>query len=1765
MKKNKANVTAEGIINAFTKNKHGSGIVGYFEGVIQDFSSGSSTSVTDRISFLKEADLRRLLKNLNGVHGILQEFIEPQSKKNTTITVSWTPSLFICEEKVNLYLLTDEIDVNVKGVTFQGPDYFVRSCLFESGGYRRRMTFMCEGIDKHIREITDNSRSVLRMTIQFKIDGNLKLWLMWVSSFALQQPRLAIGSTSASSSSTAAENSSTQAAQITTPSSSSRMSADQTNEKDEKAVRERKVPAMPMNKAKPRARIPEKLPQASTARTGYVFEGRMRQEFIGEQSLFGGGRAKSTEPSRGISRENSGKKKDMRTREYPGGSIERETIKVKAKKRSDISSEKKRPATTGAVTKAQFERGRKSEITPDENEEDYSMSHSQKRQRPATHAADMSHLHKSPSSDWSLKRSLLASPVRLCSSLHLKASQERQLLYLMTERARSQRSLKTPDNQSSLSQMRTLEMSNEGMTGRNTEIYETIEINEENVLNEEHSKDGYEQKVNEREFKLAETEAKTTERLGSEEPVVFERNFYMRPKEEDEMRMDEPESATRNEGEREREGIERTTSADETTENGQEANRYTSHSMERRRLNVVFASTSPETESGSCDDIPQQYVQYKQRRRKALARRSKSGARGRQRSRPRKRVVNEEALLAHLSELSKPKSVVIGTTKGRMMEKAEREKEKEKERNAKFENDEQDEEIEGENAEQKDIKPHDHQDAWALSEDEEYEAQRTSQQAKQGHSANPKSSSKGADNAAPAVVLTEAERKRREARNRMAANFLCCRKDPYETAFAAESQAQKRMREAERKRRAEKEKEKKKEMERQKKEREKFIEQINKEKEQQKVLEERQKTKEKEKGVPKKSNQKGSNEEKSEEIEREEEEKPRERQFQSGCSNEREVQSKKKSELDSNEISPTKFRSVSCSGSRLDTPTRTRNFSAPKREAQVETKKASASAASDDTQMEPNNHSSEKPLHNSEQSATSQTAHHTQSTSKSSSAVKSHSSSQSISPKKAAKPESKTLLTSRTPKSSKSTSNKPQSAAASSSLSNNNAKSEAHSSDVLATPSTSTRTPSSEEKPKTHPKRQVKRSPQKSESSPQRGSTISSLSLPQSSPYGNRQTQKQKGKAGQANKPETKEEKVQSKDKDTDGNMPQIIEEEEEDKIINNGTGDKEENNDQISEAQENNSHTDEQTNEEIDHETEKRDANGEKSMTREFDSHSTEEDDYDKDRIQKIEGTNKPDEDILVRDFKSNSDEATISTKDEKDLQEDLDTHSEGKEEKNEIEERDFRKNEEKTDENNNEKDEMKQIGEIDSAIETANAKREDEKIYSDGFEGDDVSLDRNELLNENSKSKEDKEAKEMEEEEIANEMKTEGESEQDNLVDQSMNNSSSVERVGKDHTEVSAEKDDDYEGDFEEDEVNATDASNQNEHILTPSEREQDKSEQQQEELSGHPISMQDLEVSEFSKAVTETMDEGETQYSKDFEVTSRESLSVDGENVDDAADIANGGEQQTSDSLSAQNNSSLEKKDEEAAEDYYSETFESQVEEEHDADEKSKKEEVSDYQNDEYGYDDEEFEAEEEDAEMEKSERDANENANQTSNSMEHQAQTEESAEAIEEVNQENNDVQVESGYGDDFEENYSENEEKDTGKDNTEMQQKDYEDDTFEEADNSADNQNDEYEYDESFEGENEEEVKEDETNEQIEDSGNQAYQTSASESEPAENAEDYYEDDAFEEDAGDVTQQDEHSNGEYSEGNSSSARHRAEDEEALKELEAFYDYQNYQRN
>eukprot|EP00515_Schizochytrium_aggregatum_P014615 CAMPEP_0202089550 /NCGR_PEP_ID=MMETSP0964-20121228/41396_1 /ASSEMBLY_ACC=CAM_ASM_000500 /TAXON_ID=4773 /ORGANISM="Schizochytrium aggregatum, Strain ATCC28209" /LENGTH=909 /DNA_ID=CAMNT_0048657643 /DNA_START=1 /DNA_END=2730 /DNA_ORIENTATION=- len=176
---NLANIRIE---EAFTRKVVGSDVVAYY------LSTNAETGVTT-IEYFDRASFRDFLYNREKVdNGILQKFVEPRGTHNVMIRGVWSPKILLLERRENLRSLSDtKYSLYERAVTYDGAEHFSRAAPVRGSILPISVQEVCKSVVTHVSEVSFRKCNISRMALNFKVDGEDRIWLLWCTSLRLER------------------------------------------------------------------------------------------------------------------------------------------------------------------------------------------------------------------------------------------------------------------------------------------------------------------------------------------------------------------------------------------------------------------------------------------------------------------------------------------------------------------------------------------------------------------------------------------------------------------------------------------------------------------------------------------------------------------------------------------------------------------------------------------------------------------------------------------------------------------------------------------------------------------------------------------------------------------------------------------------------------------------------------------------------------------------------------------------------------------------------------------------------------------------------------------------------------------------------------------------------------------------------------------------------------------------------------------------------------------------------------------------------------------------------------------------------------------------------------------------------------------------------------------------------------------------------------------------------------------------------------------
>jgi len=182
--KKKGEMTNLKIYESFRKRKNAAcEVVAYYISTRENEEGKSMTCM----EYFDDAGLNDFLFNRPKEHnGIIQKFIDPKGKSNAIIRAIWSPKLCLLEQRVNLKPINDgRFDIYDRCVTYEGAEHESMNAPVRGIYLPSRLQTICDSIVDHVMRTSSQHYRISRMVLNFKLDHNNKLWLLWCSSMRL--------------------------------------------------------------------------------------------------------------------------------------------------------------------------------------------------------------------------------------------------------------------------------------------------------------------------------------------------------------------------------------------------------------------------------------------------------------------------------------------------------------------------------------------------------------------------------------------------------------------------------------------------------------------------------------------------------------------------------------------------------------------------------------------------------------------------------------------------------------------------------------------------------------------------------------------------------------------------------------------------------------------------------------------------------------------------------------------------------------------------------------------------------------------------------------------------------------------------------------------------------------------------------------------------------------------------------------------------------------------------------------------------------------------------------------------------------------------------------------------------------------------------------------------------------------------------------------------------------------------------------------------
>lgn len=99
----------------------------------------------------------------------------------------WSPKICLLERRVNVHKLYDNrFGLYERAVTFEGADYHSNTDPVRGSILAGDIQRVCEKIVDHVAEVSFHKYRISRMALNFKVDGQDRVWFLWCSSLRLR-------------------------------------------------------------------------------------------------------------------------------------------------------------------------------------------------------------------------------------------------------------------------------------------------------------------------------------------------------------------------------------------------------------------------------------------------------------------------------------------------------------------------------------------------------------------------------------------------------------------------------------------------------------------------------------------------------------------------------------------------------------------------------------------------------------------------------------------------------------------------------------------------------------------------------------------------------------------------------------------------------------------------------------------------------------------------------------------------------------------------------------------------------------------------------------------------------------------------------------------------------------------------------------------------------------------------------------------------------------------------------------------------------------------------------------------------------------------------------------------------------------------------------------------------------------------------------------------------------------------------------------------
>eukprot|EP00163_Fabomonas_tropica_P004094 TRINITY_DN13627_c0_g1_i1.p1 TRINITY_DN13627_c0_g1~~TRINITY_DN13627_c0_g1_i1.p1 ORF type:complete len:788 (+),score=186.29 TRINITY_DN13627_c0_g1_i1:361-2724(+) len=175
-RKNRVNLLVDNVYKAFTKKKNARDVVAQYT----HNSFNEKMYPTSTIDYFNSEELYNFLHKKDKGEGVLQKFIPPKGSSNCVLKATWTPRLFMLEQRVNVNRMNDyKIDNLEKCVTYEGSEAHSTANARVSATTNANLQAQCNIIAKHLYRNKDTCLALKLLVLMFKVDKDNRLYLLW--------------------------------------------------------------------------------------------------------------------------------------------------------------------------------------------------------------------------------------------------------------------------------------------------------------------------------------------------------------------------------------------------------------------------------------------------------------------------------------------------------------------------------------------------------------------------------------------------------------------------------------------------------------------------------------------------------------------------------------------------------------------------------------------------------------------------------------------------------------------------------------------------------------------------------------------------------------------------------------------------------------------------------------------------------------------------------------------------------------------------------------------------------------------------------------------------------------------------------------------------------------------------------------------------------------------------------------------------------------------------------------------------------------------------------------------------------------------------------------------------------------------------------------------------------------------------------------------------------------------------------------------------